>query len=116
MHRLRIFPCEVGDLGGLSTGRFLQQRVAWVAELANGGVTTVHNWAHNNRSPQHLDAELKAHRGSLLRARYSLEHVDRLPPDVVNTFDDLEIACSRNGSEIRRVSTAWSIWASIFAA
>ena len=61
-----------------------------LAELTNGGVTTVHNWSHNNRSPQHVDAELQAHQNSLLRARYSLGHIDRLPPDVVNTFDDLE--------------------------
>ena len=59
-------------------------------ELANGGVTTVHNWSHNNRSPGHVDAELEAHRISLLRARYSFGHIDRLPTDVVNTFDDLD--------------------------
>jgi 5-methylthioadenosine/S-adenosylhomocysteine deaminase len=61
-----------------------------LAELANGGVTTVHNWSHNNRSPKHVDAELKAHRDSLLRARYSMGHVDRLPVDVVNKFEDLD--------------------------
>jgi 5-methylthioadenosine/S-adenosylhomocysteine deaminase len=61
-----------------------------LAELANGGVTTVHNWSHNNQSPKHVDAELQAHRDSLLRARYAFGHPDRLPPDVVNTFDDLD--------------------------
>ena len=61
-----------------------------LAELANGGVTTVHNWSHNNQSPKHVDAELQAHRDSLLRARYAYGHPDRLPPDVVNTFDDLD--------------------------
>jgi 5-methylthioadenosine/S-adenosylhomocysteine deaminase len=61
-----------------------------LAELANGGVTAVHNWSHNNRSPKHVDAELEAHRDSLLRARYSIGHVDRLPLDVVNTFEDLD--------------------------
>lgn len=61
-----------------------------LAELANNGVTTVHNWSHNNRSPQHVDAELKAHCNSLLRARYSMGHIDRLPVDVVNKFDDLD--------------------------
>jgi 5-methylthioadenosine/S-adenosylhomocysteine deaminase len=61
-----------------------------MAELANGGVTTVHNWSHNNRSPKHVDAELEAHRDSLLRARYSIGHVDRLPVDIVNTFEDLD--------------------------
>jgi 5-methylthioadenosine/S-adenosylhomocysteine deaminase len=60
------------------------------AELASGGVTTVHNWSHNNRSPNHVDAELRAHQRSLLRARYSIGHVDRLPVDVVNSFEDLD--------------------------
>ncbi|MGH6926378.1 MAG: amidohydrolase family protein, partial [Propylenella sp.] len=61
-----------------------------LAELAMGGVTTVNNWSHNNRSPAHVDAELRAHRESRLRARYSIGHIDRLPPDEVNTFDDIE--------------------------
>ena len=61
-----------------------------LAELANGGVTTVHNWSHNNQSPKHVDAELRAHRDSLLRARYAYGHPDRLAPDVVNTFNDLD--------------------------
>jgi 5-methylthioadenosine/S-adenosylhomocysteine deaminase len=61
-----------------------------LAELSSGGVTTIHNWSHNNRSPEHVDAELRAHRDSLLRARYSIGHVDRLPVDVVNKFDDLD--------------------------
>ena len=60
-----------------------------LVELANGGVTCVHNWAHNNRSPGHVDGELEAHRKSFLRARYSLGHVDRMPRDEVNRFDDL---------------------------
>jgi cytosine/adenosine deaminase-related metal-dependent hydrolase len=54
------------------------------------GVTTVHNWSHNNRGPAHVDAELRAHKESRLRARYSMGHIDRLPPDVVNTYDDLD--------------------------
>ena len=61
-----------------------------LAELASGGVTCVHNWSHNNRSPAHADAELEAHRASHLRARYSLGHVDRMPRDQINTYDDLE--------------------------
>ena len=61
-----------------------------LAELASGGVTTVHNWSHNNRSAKHVDAELRAHRDLLLRARYSIGHVDRLPVDVVNKFEDLD--------------------------
>lgn len=73
-----------------SADDFYNSVMLGLAELANGGVTTVHNWSHNNRSPQHVDAELRAHRDSRLRARYSIGHIDRLPPDVVNKFEDLD--------------------------
>ena len=59
------------------------------AELTNGGTTTVHNWSHNTRSPAHADAELRAHRHSLLRARYAYGHVDKMPADELNRYDDL---------------------------
>ena len=58
-------------------------------ELANAGTTTVHNWDHNTRTPAHADAELRAHRDGLLRARYAYGHIDRLPPDQVNTYADI---------------------------
>jgi len=61
-----------------------------LAELADGGVTTVHIWSHNNRGPAHVDAELRAHRTSGLRARYSFGHRDRMPVDEVNSFEDLD--------------------------
>lgn len=60
-----------------------------LAELANSGVTTVHNWSHNNRSPAHVDAELRAHRDAGLRARYAMGHIDKLPVDQVNRYEDL---------------------------
>ena len=50
-----------------------------LAELANAGITTVHNWSHNTRTPAHADAELRAHRESMLRARYAYGHVDQMP-------------------------------------
>src|SRR5690606_23972795 len=50
-----------------------------LTELAYGGVTTVHNWSHNTRTPAHADAELRAHREGLLRARYSYGHIDQMP-------------------------------------
>jgi 5-methylthioadenosine/S-adenosylhomocysteine deaminase len=59
------------------------------AELANGGVTTVHNWSHNSRSSAHVDAELCAHEALPLRARYSLGHIEGLAPDTLNLFPDL---------------------------
>ena len=40
-----------------------------LVELANAGITTVHNWSHNTRTPAHADAELRAHRESAFRER-----------------------------------------------
>ncbi|WP_201159582.1 amidohydrolase family protein [Rhodoplanes elegans] len=39
------------------------------AEALAAGVTTVHNWAHNTRSPDHADAELSAMRDVGIRGR-----------------------------------------------
>ncbi|GGU23513.1 amidohydrolase family protein [Lentzea flava] len=61
-----------------------------LAELANAGVTTVHNWSNNTRSPAHADAELRAHRDGLLRARFSYGHVDQMPRDVPMDLTDVD--------------------------
>jgi 5-methylthioadenosine/S-adenosylhomocysteine deaminase len=60
-----------------------------LAELVNGGVTTVHNWSHNSRSSAHVVAELRAHQILQVRARYSLGHIEGLAPDTPNLFPDL---------------------------
>ena len=39
------------------------------AEALSAGATTVHNWAHNIRSPEHADAELRAMRDMGVRGR-----------------------------------------------
>jgi 5-methylthioadenosine/S-adenosylhomocysteine deaminase len=84
------YPAKWATAAHYEAEDFYNSVMLGLAELANSGVTTVHNWSHNNRSPRHVDAEMEAHRDSLLRARYSIGHVDRLPVDVVNTFDDLD--------------------------
>ncbi|MFT8244525.1 amidohydrolase family protein [Roseomonas sp. BN140053] len=61
-----------------------------LAELANAGVTTVHNWCNNTRSPEHADAELRAHRDSLLRARFAYGHRDGLPRNELINFADID--------------------------
>jgi 5-methylthioadenosine/S-adenosylhomocysteine deaminase len=40
-----------------------------LAEGLSAGATTVHNWAHNIRSPEHADAELRAMRDVGMRGR-----------------------------------------------
>src|SRR5215204_321364 len=61
-----------------------------LVELANAGITTVHNWSHNTRSPAHADAELRAHRDSMLRSRYAYGHIDRMPRNQVLDFTDID--------------------------
>lgn len=61
-----------------------------LAELANAGVTTVHNWSNNTRSPAHADAELRAHKDSLLRARFAYGHPDLLDRNKPIDFADLD--------------------------
>jgi 5-methylthioadenosine/S-adenosylhomocysteine deaminase len=41
-----------------------------LAEALSAGVTTVHNWAHNVRSPAHADAEVAAQRDMGVRGRF----------------------------------------------
>jgi 5-methylthioadenosine/S-adenosylhomocysteine deaminase len=61
-----------------------------LVELANAGITTVHNWSHNTRTPAHADAELRAHRESMLRARYAYGHIDRMPREQRLDFTDID--------------------------
>ena len=58
---------------------FFNSVMLGLVELANAGVTTVHNWSHNTRTFAHAQAELRAHHESMLRALYSHGHVDQMP-------------------------------------
>jgi cytosine/adenosine deaminase-related metal-dependent hydrolase len=52
-----------------------------LAEALAAGVTTVHNWAHNVRSPEHAAAELTAMRESGLRGRFAYGPAVGMPDD-----------------------------------
>src|SRR5262245_48057057 len=52
-----------------------------VAEALSAGVTTVHNWAHNVRSPDHADAELSAMRDCGIRGRFAYGPAQGMPDD-----------------------------------
>jgi cytosine/adenosine deaminase-related metal-dependent hydrolase len=52
-----------------------------LAEALSAGATTVHNWAHNVRSPDHADAELRAMRDGGLRGRFSYGPAQGMPDD-----------------------------------
>jgi cytosine/adenosine deaminase-related metal-dependent hydrolase len=58
------------------------------AEALQSGVTTLHDWAHNMRSPEHADANLRALDGAGIRARFSYGYSGLLQPgDVMNLAD-----------------------------
>ena len=63
----------------------------------SAGITTVHDWSHNTRTPEHADAELRAHRDSGIRARYAYGHRDGLPADEPLDFADID-RVARSGS------------------
>ena len=52
-----------------------------IAEALSAGVTTVHNWAHNVRSPDHADAELSAMRDAGIRGRFAYGPAQGMPDD-----------------------------------
>src|SRR5258705_320616 len=61
-----------------------------LVEMASAGITTVHNWSHNTRTPAHADAELRAHRESMLRARYAYGHIDAMPRNQLLDYTDID--------------------------
>jgi len=52
-----------------------------ISEALSAGVTTVHNWAHNVRSPDHADAELSAMRDAGIRGRFAYGPAQGMPDD-----------------------------------
>lgn len=54
----------------LPTDMYLSGRLA-LAEAVNSGLTFVHDWCHNVRSPEHAEAALRALADSGIRARFS---------------------------------------------
>ena len=63
-------------------------RLALVDAL-NSGVTTVNDWSHNLRSPDHADANLRAHREIGLRGRFSYGTPQGYPGTSVIDLDDI---------------------------
>src|SRR5262249_36650162 len=59
------------------------------AEMLNGGITTVHAWEHNCRTPAHVDAELTALKELGMRALYSYGCTHDIPNDKVSNLEDM---------------------------
>lgn len=64
-------------------------------EMLNAGVTTVHAWEHNVRSPEHADAELQALKDAGIRAHYSYGYHHHLPSNEAADLADMVRARDR---------------------
>jgi cytosine/adenosine deaminase-related metal-dependent hydrolase len=60
------------------------------AEALNGGITFVHDWCHNIRSPQYAEEDLRALRESGIRARFSYGAAQGHPADRTIDLTDLD--------------------------
>jgi cytosine/adenosine deaminase-related metal-dependent hydrolase len=84
------FPAKWATSAHYTPDDFYNSVLLGLVEAANAGITTVHNWSHNTRTPEHADAELRAHRDGLIRARYAYGHRDMLPVDEALSFADVD--------------------------
>lgn len=84
------FPAKWATAAHYEPEDFQQSVMLALVEGLNAGITTVHNWSHNTRTPAHADAELAAHRDALVRARYAHGHPDGLPVDEALPFGDID--------------------------
>jgi 5-methylthioadenosine/S-adenosylhomocysteine deaminase len=84
------FPAKAATSKLYEPTDFYRSVMLGLAECANAGITTVHNWSHNTRTPAHADAELQAHRAGMLRARYSYGHIDQMPRNEPLSFTDID--------------------------
>ncbi len=60
-----------------------------LAEAIHSGITTVHNWSHNNLSPAYAEAELAVHREAGGRARYSYGYSRKTGTNTMLPLDDI---------------------------
>ncbi|MDB5964827.1 MAG: amidohydrolase [Polaromonas sp.] len=70
------------------------------AEAIDSGITTVHDWAHNPRTPEHAEENLRALRESGIRARFSYGPARGIPVTETVNLDD-----------IRRLHADWKSYA-----
>ena len=84
------FPAKWATSAHYEPEDFYRSVALGLAEALNAGITTVHNWSHNTRSPEHADAELAAHRDIPARARYAYGHIDFLDVNTPLDFTDID--------------------------
>jgi len=71
-----------------------------LAEAVNSGITTVHNWAHNVRSPAHADAEIAAMIRSGVRGRFAYGYAQDVGKNQSMNLDHLSTIARRRPSNL----------------
>jgi 5-methylthioadenosine/S-adenosylhomocysteine deaminase len=84
------FPAKWATSAHYEPEDFYRSVALGLADALNAGITTVHNWSHNTRSPEHANAELSAHRDIPARARYAYGHIDFLDVNTPLDFADID--------------------------
>src|SRR5688572_1870131 len=84
------FPAKWATSASYEPDDFHASVLLGLVECVNAGITTVHDWDHNTRTPAHADAELRAHLDGMVRARYAYGHRDFLPVDEALDFADVD--------------------------
>src|SRR5262249_12817322 len=81
VNALGYFPVS-GRLGQLYAPEdSYRSNMLGIAEALSAGVTTVHNWAHNVRSPDQADGEISAMRDCGIRGRFAYGPATGMPDD-----------------------------------
>jgi cytosine/adenosine deaminase-related metal-dependent hydrolase len=75
-------------------------------EMLSSGITTVHAWEHNCRTPGHVDAELKALSDTGMRTLYSYGYTHDTPNDKVSNLEDMVRARKQWQNELITVGFA----------
>ncbi len=71
-----------------------------LAEAVSGGITTVHNWAHNVRSPVHADSEIEAMVRSGVRGRFAYGYAQDTGKDQPMDLNHLSSIARRPPSDL----------------
>jgi cytosine/adenosine deaminase-related metal-dependent hydrolase len=61
-----------------------------LVDALHHGITTVHDWAHNLRSPAHAEGNLSAHEAVGLRGRFSYGVAQGHPVETLADLDDID--------------------------
>ncbi|WP_331739343.1 amidohydrolase family protein [Streptomyces sp. NBC_01187] len=72
-----------------------------LAEAVTAGISTVHNWDHNVRSPEDADVNVRAQLDAGIRGRFSYGPRDSTPPEETMDLEDLRRFAARWPDERR---------------